>query len=66
MKKIIIKHVEFEIQLPSLTWQNWVINSNELVSPEGRIYTPGKIRLLKWKSGFYDRQMELYLPTHEG
>lgn len=54
MKKLIHSHSQAKI--PFLMWQNWTIGDVGLVSPEKKIYTPGTIRLLEWKGGFYDME----------
>lgn len=38
-------------------WPDWKIDikSGELISPSGQRYTPDTLRLLEWKSCFYDR-----------
>lgn len=44
------------ITLPYLVFENWIIDSKGLHNPDtGKTYTPSSIRLLEWKSAFYDR-----------
>jgi len=56
------QHTHRQIKLPFLLWDDWTIGNAGLISPWGDIHTPGTIRLLEWKAGFYNREMERTLP----
>ena len=43
------------ISIDSGELQGWKITSSYIESPCGTRYTPGSLRLLEWKAGFYDR-----------